>query len=422
MRVKMTDLGPENITRVVLDNGIVVLSRAAPASPSVSISGFLPAGGLLDPDDKLGLADFTASALVRGAGERSFQEIFEILESAGASLGFSGGVHSMGFSGRSLAEDLPLLLDLLSNALRRPHFPLEPVERLRALLLAGLTIRAQSTEDVASLLFDQMVYANHPYSRPEDGYPETVQAITRDDLAAFHQKNYGPGGMVVALVGGLDPQQMVAAVAQVLGDWRNPEQPPKRPLPPLTPLAKGLTRRTRLPGKSQADLIVGAAGPIRQSPDFLTASLGNHILGQFGLMGRIGRALREDAGLAYYASSSLGGGEGPGPWEAVAGVDPQNVNQAIELIFKELRRFTDEPVSAQELADSQANFIGRLPLSLESNAGVVGALLRLERYQLGLDYYRRYSAMVRAVTVEQVQETARRYLPVDRLAVSVAGP
>jgi zinc protease len=103
-------------------------------------------------------------------------------------------------------------------------------------------------------------------------------------------------------------------------------------------------------------------------------------------------------------------------------VDPENIEKAIELIRQEIARFVHEPVSAEELSDSQANFIGRLPLSLESNSGVAGALLNLERYQLGLDYYRRYADLVRAVSVENVLETAQTYLDPDRLGIAMAGP
>jgi zinc protease len=140
------------------------------------------------------------------------------------------------------------------------------------------------------------------------------------------------------------------------------------------------------------------------------------------MMGRIGKVVREAAGLAYYAASSLGGGLGPGPWDVSAGVDPQAVDPAIDLILQEIRRFTSEPVTSEELADSQANYIGRLPISLESNVGIASALLGLERYQLGLDYYRRYPDLVRAITAEQVLQAARHYLDPDRLAIAVAGP
>ena len=168
--------------------------------------------------------------------------------------------------------------------------------------------------------------------------------------------------------------------------------------------------------------MLGAAGPPRLTPGYYAAALGNNILGRFGMMGRIGEAVREQSGLAYYAASSLSSGVGPGPWYVSAGTAPENVDQAIGLIIDEIHRFTSEPVSQDELSDSQTSFIGQLPLSLELNAGVAAALTNLERYQLGLDHYQRYASMLRAVTREDVLTTAQRYLDPERLAIAVAGP
>ncbi len=414
--------GPDDITRVVLPNGIVVLARANFNSPSVALTGYLPAGSLSDPDDKLGLADFAASGLMRGTAHRDFQAIYDALESAGASLGFDGGTHTTGFGGRALAEDLSMLLELISQALRQPVFPENQVERLRAQVLTGLAIRAQDTGEMASLAFDKIVYAGHPYSRPDEGVPETVQSITRQDLLDFHQRYFSPREMVVVVVGAVEPSRAVDLVAAVLADWGNPQQVDLPDLPHLKPLQATSTEVVSIPGKYQSDIVMGVAGPPRRSPDFVAASLGNSVLGQFGMMGRIGDAVREKAGLAYYAYSSLSGGMGPGPWSISAGVDPANVEQAQALIRQEIARFVSQPVDAAELADSQANFIGRLPLSLESNSGVAGALLNLERYDLGLDYYFRYADMVRAVTVEDVLAAAQHYLHPDKLGIAIAGP
>lgn len=414
--------GPEDILRVALPNGIVVLARANFNSPSVVVQGYLEAGSLFDPDEKLGLADYTAEVLLRGSAKRSFLEIYDILESAGASLGFSGGTHTTGFAGKALSEDLDLLLELLADALRQPAFPEDQVEKVRASLLTGLAIRAQDTHEMAALICDQIIYNGHPYSRPDDGYPETIQAITREDLGAFHAMHYGPRGMVVCVVGGVEPQKAVERVAVFLSDWENPCQPAPSALPPLNDPRKPLRRKHDIPGKYQADLVVGVAGPERRSPDYLAAAVGNNILGVFGMMGRVGEVVREQAGLAYYAYSSLSGGMGPGPWYISAGVDPGNVDRALELILVEIARFVQEPVSPEELADSQSNFIGRLPLSLETNSGMAAAILNLERYDLGLDYYQRFPDLIRAVTREMVLEVARRYFDLERLCVGIAGP
>jgi len=414
--------GPDDITRRQLANGIIVLSRPNFNSPSVVLSGYITTGGLFDPDEKLGLADFTASALMRGTQAYSFQQIYDFLESAGARLGVGGGTHTTNFHGKSLTEDLPMLLELLSQALRKPAFPADQVERLRSQLLAGLAIRAQDTGEMASLAFDQIVYANHPYQRPVDGFPETVQAITRDDLAAFHREHYGPAGMVLAVVGAIEPERAVEMVTSVFGDWLNPDQPPDPVLPAVTSLQATTVQKIDLPGKSQTDLLIGAAGPSRMSSDYPPASLGNDILGQFGMMGRIGDVVREQSGLAYYASSSINGGVGPGPWYVSAGVAPENVERAVDLIRQEISRFVTEPVELEELQDSQANYIGRLPLSMESNGGVAAALINLERYELGLDFYRRFADIVHSVTPEKILEVSRRYLDPDRLGVGISGP
>lgn len=275
---------------------------------------------------------------------------------------------------------------------------------------------------MASLAMSQILYKGHPYRRPDDGYPETVQAITRDDLVAFHAQCYGPQGMLITVVGAVNPERAVEMVKETLGDWQNPDQPIPPFLPPLQRLEETTRQKSTIPGKIQADVMLGTIGPERSAEDYLAVSLGNNILGRFGMYGRIGDVVREQAGLAYYAYSSVSGGLGPGPWYISAGVDPINIDKVIELVGLEISRFVSEPVSEEELADSKANYIGSLPLSLETNAGVASALLNLERYDLGLDYYQRFPDLIRGITREQVLEASRRYLNPEILGIGIAGP
>ena len=414
--------GPGDIYREVLPNGITVLARSNFNSPSVVVTGFFEAGALFDPDEKLGLAEYTALALMRGTRRRSFDEIYNALESVGAGLGFNTGAHKSGFNGRSLAEDLPLSLNLLCEALTSPVFHKGEMEKLRAQLLTALAIRAEDTSDMASMVFDTILFKGHPYSRPEDGFPETIKKIKREDLVKFHREHYGPRGMVMAIVGGVKPEDAVKQVGRALGAWQVKGQEETPALPPLKPLKKTVSKHHRIRGKSQSDLIIGTNGPMRRDPEFMSASIGNNILGQFGMMGRIGDVVREKSGLAYYAYSSLSAGLGPGSWEVSAGVNPQNVKKASGLILDELKRFVQEGVTAVELADTKANFIGRLPLSLESNGGVANALLNIERHQLGLDYYHRYQDLVNEVSTEDVLTTARKFIDLDRLVIASPGP
>jgi len=414
--------GADDIARFTLNNGVTVLCRSNFNSPSVVVSGYIAVGSLFDSVEKLGTAYFTASALMRGTQHRSFQQIYDAMESVGASLGFSSGVHTTGFSGKALAEDISLIFELLADALRMPVFPIDQVDKLRDQILTGLAIRAQDTREMASLTFDQLLFKNHPYQYPEDGYPETIKAIQQADLVQFHKTNYGPKGMVIVIVGSVEPMEMLEKIQKYFGDWVNPSQVEAPELPSLQALSETVSKRVVIAGKSQADIVMGTSGPNRASPDYLPISLGNNILGQFGMMGRIGDVVREQSGLAYYAYTSLSAGVGPGSWEVSAGVNPANIQKAIDLIQQELTRFTNEKVKDEELSDSKANYIGRLPLSLESNQGVAGAILALERYQLGLDYYRQYTDRVNSVSSELILETTRKYLSPDKLAIAIAGP
>jgi zinc protease len=413
--------GPHDISRYQLPNGIVLLVRPNLNSLSVSIAGYLQAGSLYDPEEQLGLADFTTSMLMRGTATRDFQQIYNTLESLGANLGLSCGAHTAGFGGKSLSSDLPSLLDILADALLNPVFPADHVKRVRSQLLTGLDLRSQDTSDMASLGFDQIAYKNHPYRFPSDGYPETIQEIHQEDLIQFHQNHYGPTGMVVAIVGQVKPDDALNLVQEHFLDWSNPDQPETFQVPPAAGLEKTVQKHHTIEEKSQSDIVLGVVGPPRKSGDFYPALLGNSVLGQFGMMGRIGESVRKQAGLAYYAYSSLSSSIGPGPWTVAAGVDPSNLERALELIKTEINNFISKPVGTDELSDVQSNYIGKLPLSLESNAGVAGALLTIERHQLGLDYFQNYQQMVQEITQEQILEAARKYLDLDRLAISTAG-
>lgn len=413
--------GPDDITRVVLPNGIVVLARENFSSPAVVFDGSLQVGSLDEPLEKSGLAQFTAASLMRGNEKYSFGEIYEQIESIGARLSIHGGTHTSGFGGKALAEDLDLLLSLAANALRHPTFPTEQVERLRGEIMTGLAIRVHDTGYMASSTFDKLLYPNHPYGRDDDGTPESIQAITRDDLINFHKTYFAPKDMIVTVVGAVKTADAVALVEKHFGDWTT-TRPERAPLPPAERINTIQRQSIAIAGKSQSDLVMGCVGPQRSDPDFLQARMANNIFGVFGMYGRLGDVVREKHGLAYYAYSQVSGGLGPGPWQIVAGINPKNVELAVDLIAKEMKRLVTTNVTPTELSDNQSFFIGRLPLQLETNEGVAGMIASMEQYNLGLDYLRRYPSMIKAITRDQVRAAAQHYLDPEHYAVAVAGP
>lgn len=414
--------GPKQIERHVLPNGIVVLVRENHASPSVVITGYLRVGAYDESPEKAGLADFTADALMRGTANRSFDDIYETLESVGANLGISGGTHATGFGAKCLTEDIALVFDILADVLREPSFPPEEVEKLRGEILADLAERAHDTRRMANLAFYELAYPEgHPYAVSSTGYPETIAGIDRDDLVQFYEGGYGPEHMTVVAAGAVQADELVAQLEAALGDWSGRTYE-RDPLPEAGRLREVRTRVISIPDKTQSNIVLGYPGPARTHPDYLDARVCNTILGVFGLMGRLGEKVRDEQGLAYTAYSSLSGGPGPGPWRVVAGVDPENVERAVESIRTEIRRISDELVDEDELRDSQAYLTGSMPLRLETNAGVAHTILSMERYGLGLDYLQRYKRLIDEVTPERVQAAARRWLDPDAFALAIAGP
>jgi zinc protease len=179
---------------------------------------------------------------------------------------------------------------------------------------------------------------------------------------------------------------------------------------------------TPVPGKTQSDILLGFVGPSRYDDDYQAATLVNSVLGQFGMMGRIGDVVREEKGYAYYSYSSLEGGHGRGAWSGAAGVAPHNVEETITDIVNEFRRIVDEPVSDEDLDNVQSYYTGNLPLRLESSEGVASTILRLESYNLGLDYLLTYRDKIMSLTAADLQAAAAKYINPDNVTVSVAGP
>ena len=412
----------ETITRVELPNGIVILAYENFSSPSVVIGGSLWAGALSEAPEQAGLASFTAGMLMRGTEAQSFNQINEALESVGAQLGFRAGVHSAGFGGKALAEDLDLLLGILADSLQHPTFPAEEADKLQGQIYTALQRRAHDTRRMARLTFDALLYPDHPYGRSVQGYEETISGLNRDHLATYHRDHYSPDGMTIAVVGAVPAGTAIEKVQSALGAWQTPDAAPNRTIPPEVQLSELRRETTPMEGKTQTDLVLGWPGLARKHPDYMKAFLANTVLGVFGMMGRLGDNLRDEQGLAYYVYSQLEAGLGAGPWQAIAGVNPDNVQRTIDGILFEVRRLRDEPVPADELADSQSFLTGSMPLRLETNEGLANTLLSIERHDLGLDYLLQYADLINGVTVEDIREVAQSIMNPDLYALAIAGP
>lgn len=411
------------IQRTRLPNGTTILGHHRSLTPAVVIRANIQAGAMYDPPGKEGLAYFTARMMQRGTSHHTFQQISELTDRVGASLSVDGLEHAIQVSARCLRDDLDLIIGLMAEVIRQPIFPPQEMEKLRGEILARLREQEDDTRTVAERHFLELAYpADHPYHRWNMGNEASIASLTRDDLASFHGRYVQPNRMTITFAGGSGFDEFVDKITHAFSGWTatGPSAPFAIPeaAPPNTVIRKDYT----VAGKTQTDITLGRPSIRRSNPDFYALAMADLILGGLGLYGRLGTSVRDQQGLAYYVHSGVDAGLGPGPWQVRAGVNPTNVERAIESILGEVNRIRTQPVDQDELVDGKSYLTGALPLSLETNGGVARILLTIETYDLGLDYLDRYPGIINGLTLDQVQDAAARYFSTDQIVVVTAGP
>ncbi|MGB8648812.1 MAG: pitrilysin family protein [Anaerolineae bacterium] len=415
-------ISPENITRVVLDSGLVVLVKENHTNPSISFRGRMRAGAMYDTDQTAGLAQFAAAALNRGTKKYTFQKLNETLDRVGMSFGAGAGVDYLGFNGKCLQEDLDLWLGLASEVLLRPTFPEREVDKLRGQFVTSLRRAKQDTRWVASQQFHKLCYpSGHPYHRMDDGTEATLKRLNPANLEKFHNRFYRSEGALLVVVGDVTAKDVIGKIDKRLR-WKVTGRPPAFGIPSI-PLRTAPARKdVHIPGKIQSDIVIGNPGIARNDPDFYALRAADLIFGQLGLFGRLGEVIRDKLGLAYYVYSSLNAGVGAGPWSINAGVNPRNIDQAVEGIIVEIDRLRTQGITEDELAHGQDFLTGSLALRLETNDGVAATLADIEFYGLGLDYIERYPGIIRGLTVDQVRAAVDQHAHPETAVTVVAGP
>ncbi|RYX80668.1 insulinase family protein [bacterium] len=422
---------PSKSTRVVLDNGLTVIVQENHANPTVAVGGaLLSAGGIFDPADKPGLADFTASQLSRGTTTRSLLDIARTLEDVGATAAVGGGQEYATVGGRSLTRDFDTMLDVLSDQMRNPSFPAEEIEKSRQQTLAGLEEARQDTGTLSDIAFTNAIYpAGHPFHSPTiDEQVAVIKNLKRDDLVAFHESHYAPDRLVLTVVGDIDTAKAIESIKKAFGSW-----PKKGNLPPINiadvaanagkaasaDAAKPLV--ITLPDKAQADVIYGYAGHLKRSdPEFYRVIVMDTIMGS-GLASRLGVSVRDKLGLVYGISSGTDASLGAGPFSVRFGSNPQNVDKAVAETRRQLALARDKGFTKEEVEKAISYITGTYAVTLSTNAAVAGQLLVSEVYGLGGDYIQKRNGYYKAVTVEQVNAAAAKYLDPNLGTLVIAG-
>jgi zinc protease len=406
-----------------LANGITLVLRENHNNATVNISGIVPAGAINDPADRQGVANLTVNMLSSGTVQHSKAELAQIMENSGISLGFGPSRENFSFSGKSLTEDFGLLLDMLSEQLLSPSFPENELELTRQQVLTGLLDSENDTFDVAFARGRELLYGSgHPFSGRVEGSRESVSAATVADLRAWYDANVTPSGTIITVVGDITLADAERMITERFGAWQASATERDALLARSTEFGNlsGQREDIELVDKSNVTLLWLGSGCNKTGDDWPANLVANFIMGG-DFSSRLNNRLRVKEGLTYGAFSFFSNGAAYGPWAAMVQVNPANIEAAISATNEELARFATEGVSAEELVLAKSYLTGNFPVRLSTNGAVAGAVSDAVYLGRGVNYIEDYVAIINAVTLEQVNAAAARYMDPARLGLVVCG-
>jgi zinc protease len=365
-----------------------------------------------------------AGMLNRGSIKRSKIEIANEVEARGASVGISNVGEVINFSLSSTSEDFPFVLKILSEILREPSFPEDEFEKFKKFSIASVRQKKDSTAYLAGLAFSHMVYPKGHiyYAYPLRTQEKQVVEISLDGIKDFYNRFYSPNTVILGISGNIDPEKTFRLVEENFGSWKEKAIVE----PKITPIA--LQRRYKektvyVEGKTEAEVVFGHYGNLsRKNEDYYKAYAMNFILGGGGaLSSRIGKRIREDLGLVYNISSCFTSLLVPGSWTIKYGIDDHYADLSIELLKEEIDKFIRLGITDSELDLTKSYLIGSYPLRFSNNSGIARALLSNEFYDLGDNYINGYPDIINAITKEDIEEMAIKYLHPEKATVVKAG-
>jgi zinc protease len=408
--------------RAKLENGAVFLGKHTRTTPAVAISLAMRAGSICDPADAVGATWLLSRVIDRGTATRSALEIAEELDNRGISLTISVTRHILAIVCTSLAEDFEPVFSLLGEMLMHPSLPEDEIATRKGEVVTAIrqdedNPAVRATESLMALLYP----GGHPYGRPTKGAIEAVEGLTRERLLRLHADRFAPSELTAVIVGDVEVDRARDLAERAFGGWR---KPPPASIPLIQPAPATSRRRLVIPmmNKAQTDIAYGFTTIRRADPAYEALRLMNNVLGQYAIGGRLGDSIRERQGMAYYVSSAADPNVIDGPLLIRAGIGPANVDRAVASIDEELTRLVEDGVTAKELDDSRQYLIGSMPRALETNAAIATFLQNAEFFGLGTDYDLRTPELLRAVTLDDVNEVARRVIDPARAALVIAGP
>jgi len=381
--------------------------------PMLDVQVDFAAGSMFDPAGKSGLAALTRALLDLGAGSRDETAIAEELADIGAQLGGGADTDRASLSLRTLAapDKRAIGIDILRSVIAQPRFDPRILEREKERTIAALKEAMTRPDSIAGKAFWAALYPGHPYGR--QATPESLAALERGDLLAFHAAYYTAANASITLVGDLSRQE-AEQIAEQISSSLPAGQPAALPPPPAA--GKGGVTAIAHPA-TQAHIYLGTPAIERGHPDFFPLLVGNYTLGGGGFVSRLMKEVRDKRGYAYSVYSYFSPLKQAGPFQIGLQTKRSQAKEAIKVARDVLDRFLAEGPGEDELAAAKANLTGSFPLRLDSNRKILDNVALIGFYGLPLDYLDHYQERVRAVTAAEIKAAFARHVKPDALTV-----
>lgn len=422
-------LAPDPISVLVdsfrLDNDVPVYMLENHDFPTVAIFGFIETGRLVENAAQPGIRLFTSSMLARGTSKRSYEELLEERSFTPYSFELSQSWNRIAFSGYSLTKDADKMIQGTYEMLAESSFPEDEMEKIRPQLISNArNFKKTETMQAFFTMFEQ-VFAGHQYALPYAGSVETFEKITRDDLIRFYQKYYSPERLKIVVAGDFDKEWIREKLNHTFGGWRQPSLDKNVPFTKIEPIRGKHVHVFSNPEYKQCrvDLAFNPipGGITTAIADYEALKILEHILCGSSLTSRMGKELRDRQGLCYGIKSQLWIRDHGGYWNIRTELDKDNLVRMIEGIFGEIERVREEGVTEEELIKAKARKIALLTLQTRTPDDIAGVIFRQLQERKPLDHFDRRRDAILAVSREDVQRAAQKYLDTNNYIISVSG-
>lgn len=402
----------------VLPNGLTIVVVEDRRLPLVSYRLAFPGGGALDPPGLPGLTDLLAGLLPEGTESKTSREIADEVARMGASLSAGANSDYTIVAASALAQFNDRILELMADVALHPSFPENEVELAKQNTKESLRQQRAQPSFLASEMVSRVMFGDHPYSIVAPT-PESIDRSSRDEFVKFHRARLVPNNAVFIVVGDVRYDDIVKQLESLFSTWeRGEELVTDFPAPPIrTKKTAYLIDRA---GSAQSNIVIANSGITRTNPDYFPMLLMHTVLGA-NASSRLFMNLREEKGYTYGAYSNLDARRMAGTFRATAEVRTPVTGDSLKEFFYELNRIRNEPVSQKEISDAKSYLTGVFPIRLETQEGLTDQLVQIKMLRLPDDYLHVYRDRVQAVSIEDIQRVAQKYVKPDEAALIVVG-